>query len=345
MRYFADRSHAVDLVTFSKTERIKGVKVQELRYFSKFAYLFRIMEVKKAVKAIDPDILHAHYVSNYGMYAALTGFKPFVVSAWGSDVLIDPQKSMIKNYVVKYVLRKADSITCDAEHMREAMRTLGAVPEKISLINFGVDTRKFSPRGKGEKLRAELGIYDSPTVISLRSLDPLYDIESLIKSIPLILKEIPESKLVIAGRGSEETRLKKLAESLGVSENTKFVGFVPNDELPEYLNSMDVYVSTALSDAGLSACTAEAMACGLPVIITDVADNKKWVDDGVNGFVVPIKDPKSLAERITYLLRNEGIRRKFGEINRKIIEERNDYYKEMEKMENIYQKLADKHKK
>ncbi len=108
---------------------------------------------------------------------------------------------------------------------------------------------------------------------------------------------------------------------------------------------MDVYVSTSLSDAGIDASTAEAMACGLPVVVTDVADNKKWVDNGVNGFVVPVKDPKSLAEKIIYLLQNEDIRKKFGKINRKIIEERNNYYKEMKKMEDIYKELIRRHEK
>lgn len=345
IRYFSDRGYDVHLVTFSETKRIEGVKVRNLRYFSKWAYPFRIVQVRRTVRNIDPDVLHAHYVSHYGMYGALSGLRPLVVSAWGSDVLIEPEKSWIKKHVVRYVLSKADAITCDAEHMREAMRKLGAAPEKVRLINYGVDTQKFTPRAKDETLRAELGIYDSPVVMSLRNLEPLYDVESLIKSIPLVLKEIPESKFVIAGRGCEENRLKELAKSLGVSENTLFVGFVPNDELPKYLTSIDIYVSTALSDAGLSAATAEAMACGLPVVITDVVDNRKWVEDGVNGFVVPIKDPKSLAERIIYLLRNEDLRRKFGEINRKIIGERNDYHKEMEKMESIYEGLVEMHNK
>jgi len=108
---------------------------------------------------------------------------------------------------------------------------------------------------------------------------------------------------------------------------------------------MDVYVSTSLSEAEIVASTAEAMACGLPVIVTDVADNKKWIDNGVNGFVVPVKDPKSLAEKIIYLLQDEDIRKQFGKINRKIIEERNNYYTEMEKMEDIYKKLVQRNEK
>jgi histidyl-tRNA synthetase len=147
-----------------------------------------------------------------------------------------------------YVLSKADVITCDAEHIMETMKRLGAVPEKIRIINYGVDTKKFSPREKSRELKAKLTISNSPIVISLRNLDPLYDVESLIKSVPLVVKEIPEAKFLIAGSGPEESKLKELAVSLDASESTYFVGFIPNDELPTYLTTTDVYVSTALSE-------------------------------------------------------------------------------------------------
>ena len=113
------------------------------------------------------------------------------------------------------------------------------------------------------------------------------------------------------------------------------VSGIPHDELPRYLTSANIFVSTALSDAGLAASTVEAMDCGLPVVITDSGDNRKWVEDGVNGFIIPLKDPKTLAEKIIYLLKNPDVGKEFGMRNRKIIEERNDYYKEMKKMENF----------
>lgn len=160
-----------------------------------------------------------------------------------------------------------------------------------------------------------------------------------------MLKEVPETKFIIVGEGSEKERLKNLAVSLDVVDSVSFIGFVLNDELPRYLNATDVYVSTSLSDGGIAASTAEAMSCGLPVIVTDVANNRMWVEDGVNGFVIPIKNRKMLAERIIYLLKNEDARRRFGNINRKIIEERNDYYKEMAKMEDIYQGLVKRQEK
>jgi glycosyltransferase involved in cell wall biosynthesis len=353
VRYFVERGHEVHVISFENAQ-IEGAKIHFLKlpllvknatFPLKVAYTYKM---KTLIKRIQPDALHAHYVTNYGLFGALCNFKPFVITAWGSDVLIVPEArfiSMIKAYIARYVLRKADLITCDAKHMKEAMRRLGIAPQKISIICFGVDTKKFSPREKSEKLRERLRIFDSPAIISLRNLEPTYDVESLIRSVPLVLKEVPESKFLIAGKGSEEKRLGELAKSLGVSDSVKFMGFIPNEELPTYLNTVDVYVSTSLSDAGIAASTAEAMSCGLPVIVTDVADNKEWVEDGITGFVVPTKDPKLLAEKIIYLLQNENVRKKFGKISRKIIEERNNYYKEMEKMEKIYKELVRRRKK
>jgi glycosyltransferase involved in cell wall biosynthesis len=354
VKYFAERGHEVHVVSFENAQ-IEGTKVHFLKlpvHVKNATFPLKvalsILKIRPRIKRINPDILHGHFVTNYGFFGALCSFNPFVITAWGSDVLIVPEArliSMVKEPIAKYALKKADLITCDAEHVKNAMRILGVAPEKITLIYFGVDTRKFGPGEKSEELRAKLGIYDSPTVISLRNLEPLYDIETLIRSLPLVLKEVPESQFVIAGKGSEEEKLRELAESLGVTDNVKFIGFIQNDELPKYLNTVDVYVSTSLSDAGIAASTAEAMACELPVIVTDVADNKKWVEEGVSGFVVPVGDPKSLAEKIIYLLRNEDVRKKFGKINRRIIEEKNDYYTEMEKMEEIYKEVIRRHGK
>lgn len=301
---------------------------------------FIFFEIRKLIKEIKPDIIHAHYVTSYGTLAVLLGFHPLVITAWGSDILLTPQKFLPSKWAIKWALKKTDLITCDASHMKEAMIKLGAEESKIKIINFGIDTKKFSPGKKDEKLKKELGLAHYKIVISLRSLEPIYDIETLIKSVPAILQEISETKFIIAGTGSQEEELKRLSENLGVRENVKFLGQVPNEELPKYLRIADIYVSTSLSDGGIASSTAEAMACGLPVIITDTGDNKSWVRNEGNGFLIPIKNPKILAEKTIFLLKNETLGKEFGKENRKIIEERNDYYKEMAKMEELYLNLV-----
>jgi len=219
------------------------------------------------------------------------------------------------------------------------MIKLGADAEKIKIIYFGIDTEKFSPGPKDENLTKKLGVQNNLTVISLRNLERIYDIETLIKATSLVLKEFPKAKFIIVGKGSEEERLKNLVKSLRVEESVRFIGFIPNDDLPRYLRAADVYVSTSLSDAGIATSTAEAMACGLPVVITNTGENEKWFEDGEGGYLIPIKNPEILAQKLIYLMKNENLRKESGRINRRIIEERNNYHKEMVKMEKIYKYL------
>jgi glycosyltransferase involved in cell wall biosynthesis len=303
-----------------------------------------IFQTRRLVKKIKPDVVDGHFITSYGFLAACSGFHPLVVSAWGSDVLVLPKRNFLLKAITEYALGKADVVTCDAEHVKTALTELGTEPQKISVVYFGTDTDKFKPAQRNRDLQQALGIVNSPAVISLRNLEPIYDIDILIRSIPLVLKEVPEAKFIIAGRGSQEIQLKELARSLGIAESIRFAGFIPNEEIPQYLASSDIYVSTSSSDAGLSAATAEAMACGLPVVVTDFGDNRRWVKDGENGFVVPLKEPKALAESITYLLKNEGARMEFGRKNREIIEEKNDYFREMQKIEGIYKEAIRRYK-
>ena len=348
LKYFADAGHDVHLVTSETAPgwdmdnvelhalRRFGPKTQAINYLINTLPL--IHQFRRLIKNISPDIIHAHYIMETTLLGAASGFHPFVITVWGSDVLIAPQESRVSRLIASYVLKRADLITCDTEHMQQPLIKLGANPDKLDLIKFAVDIRKFKPRRKNEKLMEKLGILNSPTIISLRHLEPLYDIETLIACVPLVLAEIPEAKFVLLGKGSQEGKLKELSQSLGVSHSVRFVGQVPADEVPRYLTSADICVSTALSDAGPGGII-EAMACELPVITTDFGDNRRWVEDGVNGFIVPLRSPRVLASRIVHLIRNPDIRQKFGRANRQIIAERNNWETEMGKMEKLYEEL------
>jgi len=342
IKYFADRDHEIHWISLTKNEfgEIENVKFYLLREFSfkLLDILLNVIPVRRLIKKISPDVLHVHYAGVNGVFGVLSGFRPFILTAWGSDILIAP-KSIIIRPLIKFVLKKADLITCDAEHMKNAMIKLRADSSKIRIIYFGIDTEKFRPGPKDEKLIKELGFENSSIVISLRNLEPGYDLQTLIKATPLVLKEFPRVKFIIAGKGSEEKKLKELAKNLDVLESIRFIGWISNDELLRYLRIADVYVSTSLSDAGIASSTAEAMACGLPVVITNSGENEKWIKDGQGGYLVPVKAPEVLAEKIIFLLKNKDAGRKMGMAARKTIEEKNNYYKEMEKMEKIYEKI------
>ena len=353
IKYFKQRGHDILVITSEvndalgvrQYELMGGIRMPIANRDSAFRYVFSpisIYGVRRILANEKPDIVHAHYASHYGFIAALGNYHPMILTTWGSDILINPSQFRLLRYMVQFALKKADIITCDAEHMVKALDELGAIHSKINLIYFGTDTKKFNPKQRDEELRKKLGAHNSPIIISLRNLEPLYNIESFVKSVPMVLKKVPEARFVVAGRGSQEEFLRKQVESLNVSESVNFVGPIPSKEVAKYLASADIYVSTSLSDAGLAASTAEAMACGLPVIITDFGDNPRWVKDGVNGFLFTSKDFKSLAEKIIYLLKHKEESGKFATINQDIIEKRLNYWKEMAKMENLYQVLSER---
>lgn len=347
VNYFAEHGWKVDLITWHPptSNSLLHPDVVVHRIFFPPHYIARygaLLEITRLIRTIHPDIIHAHYIGSFGIlagfYGRLSGFKPIVLTALGSDILADARG--FKKWLIKYTLKKANLVTCDGENSRDALINLGTDHQKIRIIYHGVDTRIFNFNQRDKRLIQNLfGKEDFSIVISARSLNPRGNVETLIKVIPLIQKKIPNAKFIIGGKGPEEKYLKKLVESLGVSNSISFVGYIPHDELPKYLASSDVYVSTSLLDGGVAVATLDAMACELPPVVTDVADNSKWIKNGENGFIVPIKNPEALAEKVIYLLENEEIRRRFGEINRKIIEEKQEYAKNMEEMEKLYKEL------
>lgn len=341
VEYFADKGHDTHWITLYplKFELPKGITLYNIKQYTNFGvnYLSTFIRVKKLLNQIRPDVLHIHSLGLYGL-GAFSGFHPFVATGWWDDVLF-AKDSLLKKKYVRHILKIADCITCDAEHMKNAMMDLGAEAGNVHIINFGIDTKKFYPAQTDVELRNKLGISDYPAVVSLRDLYPIYDIKSLVEAVPLVLKDVPNARFLIAGSGPEEKNLKDLTRSLNIGNNVSFLGRIENNELPKYLTTMDVYVSTSLSDAGISASTAEAMSCEMPVVITDSGENGKWITSGENGYLVPVKSPNQLAEKLAFLLKDEKKRREIGREGRKVIKEKNDYYGEMRKMEGLYHQV------
>jgi glycosyltransferase involved in cell wall biosynthesis len=343
IEFFAKQGHDIhwiSLTPFIKAP-ISNIRTYEIAYenIEVIQIVKSIHPVKVILNRIQPDILHMHSAGRHGLLGALTRFHPCVATAWGSEILI-AGKSLFKRPVIKFVLKKMDMLTCDAEHMRKAMQQLNIPENRINIIYFGTDIKKFIPTQKNSELLKSLDIVNAPVIISLRSLEPIYSIETLVKAIPHVLHENSKAVFIIAGRGSQSESLINLTYKLNIESNVRFVGEISNNLLPDYLNCADVYVSTSLSDAGLSASTAEAMACGLSVVVTDSGENNLWVKENKGGFIVPVQTPGALAEKIIYLLKSPLARSRFGQFNRSVIEEKNNYYTEMRKMEKIYESLA-----
>lgn len=300
-----------------------------------------LIRLRRLIKEFKPHIIHAHSVGPYGLLPALLGFHPFVATAWGSDVLV-AGKSPWTGPFVRYILRSADIVTTDADHMISEMVGMGTDRTKLRRINFGIDadalTRLDTP--DPEYSRRFRGEGNVPTVISLRNHYDVYDIATLLRAVPEIVRRVPNVRVIVAGRGPLTESLETMAAELHLGNNVDFIGGYDGSALRRIFSAVDVYVSTSLSDAGIAASTAEAMSCSVPVVVTNTGENDQWIQNGVNGFLFAARDHSALARYVVELLSDPERRTRVGTKGRDVIVERNNYRREMTKMLELYKELS-----
>jgi glycosyltransferase involved in cell wall biosynthesis len=325
---------SVEYVTFHKPQRtdIKSYYIDPSKNF-----VSKLRMVRKTVRIINPSVLHAHQVIGHGMWGALSGYHPFVVSAWGTDIEILANQSWLNRSIAKYVIKKADIIHVPAKSMVATVKKLGCPKEKIFIQIFGSDTKVFNPDVREETLKKR---YNSDyLVISIRVLDRIYKVDTLIRTIPIIIKKFPRTKFLILGKGEQRQYLEKLALQLGVIDNTVFMGWRERHEIPRYLSSSDIYVDTLAASAGISIGLLEAMSCGLPPVVAKIPGVDEAVEDGVNGLIFPPGDHEALARKILELLSDDSRRKQMGAAARKTAVEIGDIDKCMRRIEGMYESL------
>jgi phosphatidylinositol alpha-1,6-mannosyltransferase len=191
----------------------------------------------------------------------------------------------------------------------------------------GVDEKTFHPSSGGAVVRARLGLADRPVVVCVSRLVPRKGQDTLILAMPRILREVPDTALLIVGGGPHRSELESLARRTGVSAAVRFTGPVPAAELPGHYGAGDVFAMPCrtrrggLDVEGLGIVYLEASATGLPVVAGDSGGAPDAVLDGETGWVVPGGSPEQSAERVLTLLRDPDLRRRMGERGRRWIEE------------------------
>jgi glycosyltransferase involved in cell wall biosynthesis len=325
---------------------IKGLTIIHKRfalitgYWSSFPFV--VMDFRHLLKRLKPDILHTGWVTKDGFLGALAGFHPVLLMPYGSDILIEPTKSLLRRMIVKYAINRADSITCDCETVKNAIIEMtGFKDNKIVVFPWGIELGQFYPDPKQSgRVRERLAWIDNKILIMNRPFESVYGIRYFLEALPKILNEEPATRVVLIGTGSLEPQIRALVKDLKLSDVISFIGRVPNEEMAAYLNAADVYVSTSLSD-GTSSSLLEAMACALPVVVTDIPANKEWVVDGHNGFLVQPRTPGEVSKQVLTLLKSRSLRKEMGQTNLALARNKADWNKNIDKLEGIYKSLTD----
>ena len=280
------------------------------------------------------DLYHAH-----GMYDATVGLfvpsKPLVITYHGLPIQealvsgwIRPRsiKLIFYSFLERMVLRRADAIIVLNDRIRDWMiKGQGIDPCKIFLVPNGVDVKKFvpNPASGGKIERAS----DKRTIIFVKRLSEQSGVRYLIQSMSAVKERFPDAQMLLIGDGELAGELRRTVEDLGLSENIRFIGRVPNDQVPTYLNSADIYVLPSVpqgeAEETFSLSLIEAMACGKAVIATSIGGSKEIIRSGKDiGVLVPPKDPEALSEAIIRFLEDPEMIAVYGENARKAVESR-----------------------
>jgi glycosyltransferase involved in cell wall biosynthesis len=335
-RHFSNRGHQVTVVSFQpgSIDNIPVIQILRRTVWRRFDIILGISRVRQIVREINPDILHAQYVTSYGFAGALTWKHPYVATAWGTDVLIEPERSWMYRQIVRFALRRADLITSMAPHMTELLIRRGyANPEKIITLPFGVDTDLFNP-AKRTRFHGK----ESCLVVSTRSLDKGLDVDVFIRAIPMVIRSYPDTHFVITSDGSLRESFERLAKDLKIANRVDFVGEISHQEMPALLGKADIFVSTSPSD-GNNVSLNEAMACGAFPIATDIPANRAWIRHGENGLLFPCKDADNLADAIVEALQKLEWRQSVMAENWTIVRAKASWSNSMAEMEHHYQRL------
>ena len=305
-----------------KSDQRHGIDIVHPRFASvpKIGMTMAPMLLAQAVKPVigriidegyDFDVLDAHYFYPDGVAAVMLGKyfnKPVVITARGTDINLIPQFRLPRKMIL-WAARNASGIVTVCNALKDEMVQLGVAADKITPLRNGVDLQRFQPMDRGAA-RATLGLKRF-TLLSVGLLDPRKAHDLIIKALP----SLPEVDLLIAGTGPEKKNLEQLAQELGVADRVTLLGPVPQTELKTYYNAADALV-LASSREGWANVLLEAMACGTPVVASNVWGTPEVVAAPEAGELMPERTPQGLVTALSKLRANypdHGATRRYAE--------------------------------
>ncbi len=248
------------------------------------------------------NLIDAHFAYPDGYAATLLGswFRvPVTITMRGTEVPVS--KIPGRRERLMKALQRAARVFSVSESLKRHAVALGAETEKIAVIGNGVDTTKFFAIDKSEA-RRQLGLdEDAQVVISVGGLVDRKGFHRVIEILPCLLTRHPRLVYLMVGgaspEGNNRAKLEQQVESLGLTRQVRFLGAMASKDLHVPLSASDVFV-LATANEGWANVFLEAMACGLPVITTDVGGNREVVSDSTLGTVVPFGEPDALLRGI-----------------------------------------------
>jgi glycosyltransferase involved in cell wall biosynthesis len=288
--------------------------------------------VRRLIRGLNPDIVHAHQLGAHGLYAWFSGCKILINSAWGSDVLVNPRRSRLLRQLVRFLIRHSTAITSDSRQVTEELIRLGADPGQIIPVLFGLERPVF------ERLASSSRPQTPFIICSPRLHEPIYNLPVLLEAFERIYREFDDVWLWVLGDGGLTPELTRYVTEHQL-ERVRFWGRVSPGQALELMAKSHLMVSIPSSD-GTPVSMLEAMAAGCLPVVSDLPVYRDWIKNGINGLITG-STPVQVADALRKGIHDAELRCRAAEQNRGLIAERAIWEDQFQAMIDFYQKAVE----
>ena len=292
------------------------------------------LDFRRLTRAIKPDLVHAGPIQTCAFIAVLSGFRPVLTMSWGFDLMDDVHKGKIWEFATRYTLKRSSFFTSDAKVTRDKAVVYGMDPDKTIVFPWGVDLEQFSP----STVKRSLPTF---TLFCNRSWEPRYGVDVLARAFIQVAQQKEDVELVLLNDGSQGNMIRNILQRGDVLDRVTFGGQVSQTDLPRWYHMADLYISPSHVD-GSSVSLMEALACGIPSLVSDIPANKEWVVEAENGWLFRDGNVDDLASKILAAMNQREKLPGIGAAGRRSAEKRADWKKNSEALMNVYRSLIKK---
>jgi glycosyltransferase involved in cell wall biosynthesis len=289
-------------------------------------------DFRRVVNEIKPDLIHAGPIQTCAFIAALSGFRPILTMCWGYDLVQDADHNSWMKWVTRYTLKRSAFFTSDAQFTRDKAVSFGMNPERTVIFPWGVDVEYFSRK---TFKRSNVQTF---TLFCNRTWESIYGVDVLAKAFVQVAATKPDLNLILLGGGSQGAHIRQIFLNGGALDRIHFGGQVRQNDLPRWYHMADIYISPSHVD-GSSVSLMEALASGLPCLVSDIPGNREWIVEGQNGWLFRDGDADDLAEKILHAIKSRRSFKKIGDSARKTAEQKADWKKNFGKLLEAYEKV------
>ena len=243
------------------------------------------------------------------------------------------KSNILKKVWLSFLMRKSDFLICDSARLVKESVKYGMDRRNTLISMFGVDTKIYK---KSRIIFSEKNMY---FIGSNRKLEKIYDVFTFIKAANLICDKRKDVHFYIAGDGALKEKYVKFVSKEKLTQRIKFLGLLNKEQMLDFYNKIDIYVSTSLSDGGLAASIAEAMSFERLVFVSDNSDNKKWIKNKINGYIFKSGDYQTLSDLILKAIERKEKSIEIAKNSRDLILKKYSYFEEMTKVANKYNEI------